>query len=654
MKKLPLFLLFLLFFLIQTLFLSAEGAAQPCDPWSAKAVSIQGTVEIRRVGENVWQPVGLDDAFCPGDVIRVGERSRAAILLFNDTVLRIDQYTSMCFQGPAPTQRSWVELIKGAAHFFSHFPKSLQVATPFVNGNVEGTEFYVRVDADRTYFTVFEGRVLAENASGRLVLTDGQSAIATAERPPELQTVVHPRDAVQWALYYPPVVDYRPENFAGNSKSDMAMRKSLEFYRQGDITRAFAALEALPDVLPDPRVLTYQAALLLSVGRVIEAASKIESALTVHSENSQAVALKAIIAIARNDLEKAQNLSESAVRQDPNSSAARVSLSYVRQAQFNMEAAQSEVQKAVEIDSENALAWARLAELKLSRGYLDEAAADARRAVDLNPALARTHTVLGFAHLTRMKIEAAKSFFEKAVSLDQAAPLPRLGLGLARIRKGDLAEGRREIEIAAALDPNRSLIRSYLGKVYYEEKKEKLAQRQLEVAKQLDPKDPTPYFYSAILKQTQNRPVESLEDYQRSVALNNNRAVYRSKLMLDQDLAVRSTGLARIYTDLGFQKRALAEGWKALVLSPGNFSAHRFLADSYANLPRHDIARVSELLQSQLRQPSNINPVQPQLAETQRFIPPDAAPGNASFNEYAPLFYRNRMSLLVSGLIGGK
>jgi hypothetical protein len=50
----------------------------------------------------------------------------------------------------------------------------------------------------------------------------------------------------------------------------------------------------------------------------------------------------------------------------------------------------------------------------------------------------------------------------------------------------------------------------------------------------------------------------------------------------------------------------LVEGWRLLNIDPSNYSAHRFLADFYAALPRHEIARVSELLQSQLLQPVNI------------------------------------------------
>jgi len=182
----------------------------------------------------------------------------------------------------------------------------------------------------------------------------------------------------------------------------------------------------------------------------------------------------------------------------------------------------------------------------------------------------RIQTVLGFAYLMQVMTTDSKVAFEKAIELDQAAPLPRLGLGLAKIREGDLKEGGREIEIAASLDPNNSLIRSYLGKVYYEEKRGKIDGEEYAIAKELDPKDPTPWFYDAIAKQTTNRPVEALRDFEKAKELNDNRAVYRSKLLLDSDLAARSAATARIYNDLGFGQLGLVEGYNAVNADPTN------------------------------------------------------------------------------------
>jgi tetratricopeptide (TPR) repeat protein len=209
-----------------------------------------------------------------------------------------------------------------------------------------------------------------------------------------------------------------------------------------------------------------------------------------------------------------------------------------------------------------------------------------------------------------------------------------------------------EIDIAVSLDPDNSLFRSYLGKGYFEEKRDQQAAAQYQMAKELDAKDPTPYFYDAIRKQTTNRPVEALQDMEKAIELNDNRAVYRSRLQLDSDLAARSAALSRVYSDLGFQQLALVEGWKSVNTDPTNFSAHRFLADSYAVLPRHEIARVSELLQSQLLQPLNMTPIQPHLAESNLFLISAGGPTALSFNEFNPLFNRNGINFQTTGLAG--
>ncbi|MFQ5759695.1 MAG: FecR domain-containing protein [Acidiferrobacterales bacterium] len=627
------------------------AASDTCEPQVAKIVSVQGRVEAQRAGEVQWQPARLNDILCSGDTIRVQDRSRAALALINETILRLDQNTTVTFPEPEERGVSLLDLLTGAIHFFSRVPRTLKVRTPFVNAAVEGTEFLITVRKDRATVIVFEGEVAAGNEHGRLILQSGKSGVTLAGQAPTLRVVARPRDAIRWALHYPAIVDYRPADFTNTGWQRM-VRRSIEFYRAGDLVNAFAAIAEAPGEIRDPRFFTYRAALLLTVGHVHEASDDIAQALALVPNNSHAVALQAIIAVVQNEKANALELAMEAVAFDAESAVAKVALSYAQQANFDLPGALASLQQAVNRDPENALAWARLSELWLSVGDLDEALAAASEAVSRNSDLARTQTVLGFAYLTQIKIEDATEAFEKAIELDQAAPLPRLGLGLAKIRKSDLEAGRREIEIAASLDPNSSLIRSYLGKAFFEEKRNLLAKNQFDLAKKLDQADPTPWFYDAIRKQTINRPVEALHDIQRSIDLNDNRAVFRSRLLLDEDLAARSAAQARIYRDLGFEQLALVEGWKSVNTAPNDYSGHRFLADTYSTLPRHDIARVSELLQSQLLQPLNITPLQPQLAETNLFILSGAGPSDPAFNEFNPLFERDRYAFQTNGISG--
>ena len=118
-------------------------------------------------------------------------------------------------------------------------------------------------------------------------------------------------------------------------------------------------------------------------------------------------------------------------------------------------------------------------------------------------------------------------------------------------------------------------------------------------------------------------------------------------------MASREARLGRIYNDLGFNQLALLEGWKSIAQDPTNYSGHRLLADLYLTLPRHQIARNSELLQAQLFQPININPVQPSLAASGLTFLADTGPADVTFNEFTRLFSRNEaVRPLVDVLVG--
>ncbi|MBS0300136.1 MAG: TonB-dependent receptor [Proteobacteria bacterium] len=592
-------------------------AASTCKTEVARVVSMQGVIEIRRAQENAWQLAGMDIVLCAGDMIRARAQSRAALRLSNDSMLRLDQKTSITFPEVQEERgTSLLDLFEGAIHIITRTPRPFKIRTPFVNASVEGTEFFVGLKEDNTEVVVYEGKVSVSNELGSLLLHDHEAAITHKGQAPRKEIIIRSADAVQWALYYPVILNYWQSDKDGTS------------------------------------TLIRQASHLLTVGQADEAKGIIQQTLQLEPNSSDAHALLAIIALVQNEKDQALELASKAVTLDQESAAGHLALSYTQQAHFEIEAALESVQKALASDAQNALIWARLAELQMSVGYLERALDAAKLAVSLNPDLAKTQAVLGFAHLLQIDTQTAKEALHRAIALDQADPMPRLGLGIALIREGNLEAGRIELEIAASLDPANSLIRSYLGKAYFEEKRYSLAGTQFDLAKERDPKDPTPWFYDAIQKQTQNRPVEALQDIQKSIELNNNRAVYRSRFLLDRDEAARGSSLARIFENLGFERRAVMETAKSLSFDPSNHSAHRFLSDTYANTPRHEAARVSELLQAQLLQPVNVNPVQPHMAVADLNIITNTGPSNPGFNEFTPLMERSKPQLVTSGIVG--
>jgi Tfp pilus assembly protein PilF len=395
----------------------------------------------------------------------------------------------------------------------------------------------------------------------------------------------------------------------------------------------------------------------LRSGRVEEAEADVQTLLSLGLGDGDAYALLSTIQVVKNDKAAALDLATRATQRSPNSPRAWIALSYAHQAAFDLEKALASANKAAELASGSATAQARVAELLMSLGRIRDAEKAAKAAVAANPNESRAHMVLGFVHLAQIKTKAAREDFLNAIERDSTEPLARLGLGLAIIRDGDLKAGREQIEIAVALDPTNSLLRSYVGKAYYEEntkERDQLAATQFGIAKRLDPKDPTPHFYDAILKQSQNRPVEGLVDLNKSIELNDSRAVYRSRLLLDADRATRQISLAKIYGDLGAERAAVDLAASSVEQDPSNYSAHLFLSDLYAKFYRHEVARTSELLQALLLQPLNINPLPPQVGFSDLSLPSTTTHYTTSLNEYSSLFERNRVHARLGGLVGNQ
>lgn len=596
----------------------AGQVSASCEEPVGRFVDIHGQVETLVVENETWAKASLETILCEGSSIRVGASSRAAIALVNDAVLRLDENTTMRLVDVTEKdeERSLMDIIKGALHSFSRKPRKLSVNSPYLNGSIEGTEFVFRVVDEQTEITVFEGTVVASNDQGTVSVSGGESASASPGQAPQARTVLRPRDAAQWSLYYPPILA---------TGGDPAM-----------------------DVSP----VLGEAAADLSAGRVDAARPKLDQAIAEDTDAGLAYAMRAVINLVQNQLEQALDDANQAVTLNPDSAATYIALSYAQQAGFQIGEARETLLQAVEKQPEDALAWARLAELHLMMGDRQQATDAAQKAEALAPNLGRTQITLGFVALAEFRAADARAAFEKAIALDAADPLPHLGLGLAKISVGELEQGRGDIEVAVGLGSNNALLRSYLGKAYFEEKRHPLDSRQFRVASELDPMDPTPWLYEGIALQTQNRPVEAAEALDKSIELNDNRATYRSRLLLDKDRAARGTSLARVYKDLGFERMGVNESTKSLTTDPSNTSAHRFLSDTYQGVRRREISRVSELFQAQMMQDVNINPVQPSISSTNLNVVTPGGPTSAGFNEFTPLFERNTTRFDVTGVTG--
>ena len=126
-----------------------DGNAQEC-PAVGQLYSIDG--EVRCSVTERGSLAVLNQSLCAHDAVRTGSLSRAAVMLVNEAVLRIDQNTTVYLTDVTTDEQkpSLLDLTRGAFQSFSRRPHALEVNTPYLNAAVQGTEFVIRTGAGRT------------------------------------------------------------------------------------------------------------------------------------------------------------------------------------------------------------------------------------------------------------------------------------------------------------------------------------------------------------------------------------------------------------------------------------------------------------------------------------------------------------------------
>jgi Flp pilus assembly protein TadD len=566
-------------------------------------LSIEGKVEVAAAGTVNWMIARTNQILHAGDRLRTDANSRALLRSSKLGQLRVRESSLLTIAAPKEAgDRPVLELLKGFFYFFNR-DKAIEVDlhNRMASATTRGTEFLVEAAEDRMEVTVFEGGVDLRNDAGLVTLSSGEQGLAAAGQAPRRTAKIEAANLIQWCLYYPAILD--ADELGLNETEKAVLHDSLTAYRRGD---AVGALRSYPENRR-PRSeaeRVYRAALSLSVGEV-EQAQALLAALPVESRPGEAL----------RELMAAVQFRTYQRKTPPLLATEWLAESYYRQSRASVEpamlaAALAAAGVAVGKAPQCGMAWARLAELEFSFGRSEQALAALDSALHFSPQDAQALALKGFLLSAQNRIREAHDAFEQAIAADSGLANGWLGRGLCRIKLGRAAEGRADLLTAAALEPQRALLRSYLGKAFADAGDEPRAVKELKLARELDPKDPTSWLYAALLKQQQNRINEAIADLEASQERNDNRSLFRSRLLLDEDRAVRSANLASIYRDAGMTEVSVREAARAVAYDYANDSAHLFLADSYNELRdptrfnlRYETVWFNELLLANLLSP---------------------------------------------------
>jgi FecR protein len=605
------------------------GPPPPADlPRASQLIEFAGTVEITAANTNDWRPARVNQLLRPGDRLRTGADSRATLQLSDRSVIRVGESTLLEIEPPPQPARHRFGLKRGALYFFDREkPADVEFDTPLAAGAIRGTEFLLAVaEADgATRLALFDGAVELKTAGAPLRLASGQEALVRPGQPAQVVAALPVVNLIQWCFYYPAVLNPGEIPFTDAEKS--ALAKSLSAYARGDLLQALAAA---PERLAAQSIATriYFASLKLAVGRVGEAAKLIAPV------GEPARPLRELIA--------AVKFQTANVTTEPTNSSGWLARSYYLQSRSQLPTALNAARQAARLAPEFGFAWARVAELEFDSGHRRAALDALDRARALSPRNAQAVALEGFLALAENHARSARAWFDRALALDGSLPSAWLGRALAEAQRGDDEATRRDLQIAAALEPQRGLFRSYLGKAWSQLGQDKLAEKEFALAEKLDPGDPTAWLYSALHRFQAHQINGAIRDLEHSVALNDNRSIFRSRLQLDRDRATRSADLAAIYDAAGMTEVSDRAAGRAVEESYSDFAGHLFLAESLENQEdperynlRFETARESELLVANLLAPPGGGNLSQLLSQQDRLQYFDQRPfGFSSLTEY--------------------
>jgi tetratricopeptide (TPR) repeat protein len=575
---------------------------------AATVFSLQGTATIERNGSSLQAVEAM--VVTPGDEVIVGDPGRVALELPDGSYIRLAGGSRMRF----PKAEKSVGLVAGAMHFFSHSEQHPTVVTEHVTAAIRGTEFTLKTDVNGTTVSMLSGFVEGQSSNGSASLSGGQGALFAKGKRPAVYALLQSDRSVQWSAFIPLLEE--------NDSDTPETRKALMLAAAG---KTAAALEMAPTSRAGCGTsdLT-RARILLTSGDVSVGRSLLQRCATTASDTNvraNAAAILSLVELSRGDSAAANANSQKAVELLPNSPQALFARSLALQDQGNLDEALAVVSSG---STDDLTLTARKAELLFMFGRVPEA----RHILENLPQRSwYSDAVLGFVLMGDRDFDRAEEAFLRAAQEQPAAGLPQVGLGIVEVNKGNLTKGREFFERATVLEPSRSTYRSYLAKSYFEADTYQPAEPEYERAIELDSNDPTPYLYRSFMRIAQNRPVDALHDLETARDLSDKRSVYRSKFLLDEDSAVQSASLSRVYRELGFEQRGRIEAITAIYDDYENASAHRLLSETQS-LVFNATSSLSERRISDLFAPLSINVA-------------DSIGTSVSLNEYSSLLERD-------------
>ena len=588
---------------------------------AGKVVSAYGSVWLSANTQNRWRRAFRGEQFFPGDEIKTGISSGASLVLEDESLVKLGpnshfqveevkvssfwRRATALVTGLTQSVKSTYQLLTGSMWMRNNNRnQNARVVTTTATIGIRGTELTIQVTDDGSIVEIQEGAALVQNESEEATLKSGQQLVARANGRFSRSLVVRQRDAVQWTVAIPAIVDIR-SLISDPGRAKLAVQLAELFEQSEYEAMGKIILQQKSSSDDDDLWLSLESWLNLHSGESAKALDDLTDRLARPNAPIVLQELAAFAAIVNDDIPLAGDILKKLEQQKQLSTQGYVIYGYLNQARFDLAGAIEKYQAALRLKPENKTARLQLARVLFGSDSNQLALTQVRQVLRLDGSDRSALNLLGFLQLANLETSDAIESWEKVG--ERADAETHFGLSLAYMRQGKIEAAFEQIASAVVLDPQQSIYLSYWSKMLYQVGRIDKALTVLDSAIRLDPRDPTPRLYRAIILRDLNRPGEAISDIQAAIELNDFKGVYRSRSLLDKDLAVQNVDLSRLFNQLGLSEWAQNRAVASIKSDYSNVSAHILNAGAFAQLEDRSYPLLSAALLARLMQPANTN-----------------------------------------------
>jgi tetratricopeptide (TPR) repeat protein len=419
------------------LFLINVAAGAAALVGSAEIVSLQGSGQYRMNAQSEWDKAKQAQRLFTGNFVRTDPYSRMAILLADNTQVRLNEKSLLEILEVQDVKRTqgqtrFRQLVGRAWVQSKTLPRDLTWETPTGTIGIRGTDWEIDVAEDgRSLLTVLSGEIDFYNSLGRLVVRANEQAVIEPGKAPVKIVVQNPRDRVQWVTAHmvEPMRFIRLDGREPDTLRQIAADSPTSI--DGKIQRGYA---------------------LADLGRWPEAESVFNAVLTEQPDAASARLGLAMAALAAGKADQAAGWLAKAPGADPELLGYAEAGVAIARHDFSAALARLEA-----LSSNPALrqpaSWLILADIHVYAGRLDEALAQIDKGLGRFPNDARLLSEQARIHLLADRPAQAVAVADQALALNPGAYEAHLVRGDIARREGDVTNTFKAYDAAIALRP---------------------------------------------------------------------------------------------------------------------------------------------------------------------------------------------------------